>query len=259
MSSSTRRWGLMVGPDGTMHTSICRAKKPGTGRCHHFAHVRNAETAQSYIALHQLQPDLMKVVNYDRDVTSLNGSIRDYLDERGIKIEYDPSDKTHDKNAHASILESWFHGDRKLAKRVLGDAQESGVIPKIRVADSVRTDVSKLVSDGVGVRVEGNRFSGMSPESDVKLDSDVWMVANGINEEYVVNNDDENVEDAPVMIMVAEGTGESSAISNVRSGWTSENHYAVPVGAHEETDADDAPSIEDIGYASLHGKTVSEI
>jgi hypothetical protein len=234
---TTRRWGLTIGADGMMHTSICRAKKPGTGRCHHFTHVRDAETAQRYITLHQMQPDLTKIVNYDRDVKSINGAIRDYLEDRGIKIEYAPDDE------NVSVIDSWFHGDRKLAKKILGDAQESGVIPKIEAAKSVREDVGDLVRDGVKIRVEGDRFTGMNPDKDSDLDSDVWMTANGITSRFLDG-------DAPVTIMVADGKDENAAISNVRSNWSNDSEDDNLLSEKRKKDFATA------GYASLHGRTI---
>jgi hypothetical protein len=234
---ATRKWGLTIDPDGTMRTSICRAKRPGTGRCHHFAHVKDAETAQKYIALHQLQPDLMKIVDYDKDMKSLSSAVRDYLEDRGVQVEHTPADE------NVSILDTWFHGDRKLADKILGDAQEANVIPSIKANRSVTSSVKDLVKDGVKVKVDGNRFAGMSMEYDSELDTDVWMTANGLNADKLDG-------DAPVTIMVANGSDENAAVGHVRSSW-----------AHHE-DNDDLLSEErredfkNAGYASLHGHKV---
>jgi hypothetical protein len=233
-------WGLTVDKNGVMQSSICRAKHPGSGRCNHFAHVKNAASAQKYIVLHQLQPDLMKVVNYDKDVNSLHESVKDYMSDRGVDVEYTPTEDG------VNIIDTWFNGDRKLAERILGEAQEEGVIPKIKASDTVRTDIHDLTVAGVKVEVDGDRFAGMNPEADVSLDTDVWMTANGLSHKMIDG-------EAPVTLMVAEGAEEAHASDKIRSNWSKDQSLDSLISEERRSD------FEHAGYASLHGQTTDQI
>lgn len=227
-------------PDGSVSYTVsdCRAQPGHEGMygCHHFRHCDSDKKAQKYIMLATLDKDEMSgTVNFDHDVDDLYDDFRQYLKARGRKDTDLPT------NSDNNMLTSWFHNDSSEAERMLNDAQEEGVLPKLKTSEKLGDDIRNCVKSGIKVDVVADRVIGLKTDDDVTNETDIWMTANGIpTKDY----DGE----APITLMVEDGKYESDAANAMRKS-------ASPLKAlHEDSVTIDPEDLESAGYASLQGR-----
>lgn len=231
------RIGIMRNADGTLSAGPCRAKKPGTGNCPHGWHAGDMKEAQRFITNMTMHPGLLDAVDVNRDLDSMPDKLHDYLVARGIAEEDLP-----DGDAGVSIRSRWFHNDPEKAERYLQEAQDEGVLPKIRAVESVRASVAALVESGVKVSASADRVILKTPEQEAR-ETDVWNVANGIPTKSIEG-------EAPVTLMVAEGKQEGLAASEMRRTYVEDKFLAMS--------QDRAEDLANAEYASLIGHVAAE-
>lgn len=227
------RIGITKNTDGTLSAGPCKAKpgNEGTGRCHHFMHAGSRKEAERFISSAAMHPGLVDAVDVSRDLTSMPDALQDYLVRRGVSPEDLP-------DGDVSIKSRWFHNDSSKAGKYLQEAQDEGVLPKIKAVESVRKSVTELVSAGVRVTASADRVLLKTPEEEAR-ETDVWMVANGIDAGRPLEGE------PPVTLMVAEGKQEMAAAAGMRSAYVQDS----PLVMSEERAAD----LANADYASLAG------
>lgn len=230
------RIGITKNVDGTLSAGPCKAKpgNEGTGRCHHFMHARSRKEAERFISNAVMHPGLVNAVDVNRDLANMPDTLRDYLVKRGA----DPDDLP---DGDVSIKSRWFHNNSKKASEYLKEAQDEGVLPKIRAVESVRKSVASLVDSGIRVTASADRVLLKTPEEEAR-ETDVWMVANGIDVRQPLEGD------APVTLMVAEGKQELEAATGMRSTYVQDSSLVM-----SEERAKDLANAE---YVSLVGHSV---
>ena len=245
----TRSWRIMaklgitktVGPDGKPSFSVspCRAKPGHEGRygCNHYRHASSIKAAKRDIALMTTQEEAMDgTINFGKDLQDLSDDLRQYLKSRGYKEEDLPD------SSDQPIITSWFHNNPKEAEKFLNDAQEEGIIPKLKVSEELGGEIRNCMKNGIKVDVVADRMVGLKTDEDVERETDVWMTANKIP-----MKDYEG--EAPITMVVCEGKSEAEAANAVRK--TADPVKTIKGQGAMVIDPDD---LESIGYVSMQGR-----
>lgn len=231
------RKGITRNADGSLTVSNCRAQPGHEGMygCHHFRHCESDKEAQKYITMMTVHKnEYMGTVDFDRDVEDLNDSFRQYMISRGYKEDDLPV------GSENPMLVSWFHNDASKAERFLNDAQNEGVLPKMRVSEELGDAIRDCVKTGVKVEVVADRVVGLKTDEDTMRETDVWMTANKITMRGLKG-------DAPITLMVDSGKDEGNAASEFRRNST-------PAGQVHLTGEQREDFEKNVGYACLQGR-----
>lgn len=220
-----RRMGIIRNPDGTLTTSLCRAKEgnEGKGKCHHFAHGTSAEM-KALVAEYTMKKEsgMLDGVDYPRDMKSVKLSLREYL----ISAGYSPQKLKET----GSIEDDWFGGDREAYLKALGDAADEGPLGDLKSSEEVVEAVKDLTDKGIKVEVTTDRMVGLRDDSD----TEIWGDLNGVS-----GLDLEG--EAPVVIMSGSGDYEQPASESVRE------KGSVRV---KPLDDEEREELKDMGYVS---------
>lgn len=233
--------GIFKKKNGGYGFSVCKSKpgNEGLGRCHHFKHVNSRKAAEQYIRIMVENPNMAKIIDFDRDFNSLEGGLESYVTVKGKNSE--SQDNTSAKN----IVKNMFGGNIVAARDAISKAEKDGTIPHINATASVKNGVQQLVKNHISFAVCADKITDLKDNSGAATDTAVWSLANGVDEE---NN---SGEDSPLLIMVANGEQENNTVNSVR------NHHITDSTINNGLTPDEREELEKANYV-LNKQSESE-
>lgn len=224
--------GIYKKKNGGYGFSVCKSKpgNEGLGRCHHFKHVNSPKAAEQYIRIMVENPNMAKIIDFDRDFNSLEGGLESYATVKGKNAE--KQDNTSAKN----IVKNMFGGNIVAARDAISKAEKDGVIPHINATASVKNGVKELAKNHVSFAVCADKITDLKDNSSAISETAVWSLANGVDEE------NSGGEDSPLLIMVANGEQENNTVNSVR------NHHITDSTINNGLTPDEREELEKANY-----------
>lgn len=190
MNGDTGRYGIYVGHDGLLATSVCHAKdgNEGHGECRHFSFSNTADEAEEKLE-HYLTDRMDGTLDGDHVDGTAGGLMDAFRNWLILEKGFDP-ERLRRPGEGETILSTWFDGDRNRYDAILEEAGRTSLLSPMTAGDTEAKAVNRMAKAGIPIRVISSGTLDDSDSARTDDDTRMWMDINGIDGTVAGNNDD---------------------------------------------------------------------
>jgi hypothetical protein len=181
MNDEYSRFGIYVGKDGMLASSICHAHpgNAGKGECQHFSFAETSELAQR-----KLNYYLTERITGRLDVTEIDGTSGDYLSalQNWLILEkgYDRAELPYPDGD--SLLHAWFHDDETTYRNIINEAKSTSLLGSLKIGDSQKEEIQAIAQADIPINIISDPSLGDNDDERISIDTAAWMSINGISD-----------------------------------------------------------------------------
>ena len=229
MNEEYSRFGIYVGKDGMLASSMCHAQPEhaGRGECQHFSFADTAEEAQR-----KLNYYLTERINGRISSNQVDGTAGDYLSalRNWLVLEKGYSKESLPYPDGSSILDAWFHGDEQLYRKIIDEAKKTSLLASLNIGDDEKEQMKALVEADIPINILSDPSLHDDDHERIAMDTAAWLSINGISEDAASMEQD--MENSSVNVI---STGDSRA--DIHEIEHLDKRYITSSGNHDHDEA----------------------
>ena len=180
-NTGTGRYGIYVGHDGLLATSVCHARNgnEGHGECRHFSFSDTADEAEKKLE-HYLTDRMDGILDGEHVDGTAGGFMDAFRNWLILEKGFDP-ESLHRPGDGETILSAWFDGDDDRYCAMLEEAGRTSLLSPMITGEAESRDAKRMAKAGIPMRVISSGTLDDIGEDRRDEDTRMWMDINGID------------------------------------------------------------------------------